>query len=66
MEDKCKLYMYNAKYRAINHSISEIHELIDVFPKKYKQLFKEYETLMYENSSYELTFMYQYFKNKLN
>ena len=58
--------MYNIEYKKVNHELSELHDEFENAPKKYKEKFQRFEALQVMNNLYENSFIYQYFKNKMN
>ena len=66
MEDNALQYIYEEEYKKVNHELSELHDEFENAPKKYKEKFQRFEALQVMNNLYENSFIYQYFKNKMN
>lgn len=66
LEDNVKQYMYDSDYKKINHEISLLHDELQKIPKRYREKIINYESLLTENNMLEISYMYQYFKNRMN
>lgn len=66
MENKATQYIYNEYYKHINNELSELHKEFEKAPRRIREKIKKFEELQAQNNMFECSFIYQYFKSKMN